>query len=83
MKERSPESNRYYWGVVIPHSSKALISAGWEPEIFNHPDLTHKFWKNILNIKTIQGMTSQQFTYYIEDIVRMCAVYLNYSIPTS
>lgn len=72
---------KYYWSTVIHHSSLALIDAGWEKERFSHPQLVHKFWKAILNTPTTTDLTNKQFIDFIEDIKRICAVYLNYYIP--
>lgn len=83
MSKRSLNANSYYWAVVIPHSSSALMYAGWEKERFSHHLLVHKFWKTILNIPSTKDLSTNQFNDYIEDIIRICAVYLNYSIPDS
>lgn len=79
--KRSTDHNKYYWGVLIPHSSNALLYAGWEKERFSHPELVHKFWKTILNTPSTKDLTTTQFSDYIEDIIRICAVYLDYQIP--
>ena len=83
MNKRSLDANAYYWGVVIPHSSTALLYAGWEKERFSHYDLVHRFWKTILNTPSTKDLTTTQFSDYIEDIIRICAVYLDYQIPDS
>lgn len=79
--KRSLQLNKYYWGLVIPESSKALIYAGWERERFNHFELVHKFWKNILNTPSTADLNNRQFKEYIEDIKRICAMYLLHVIP--
>lgn len=81
--QRSLQANKYYWGVVIPHSSNALIYAGWERERFAHTDLVHAFWKDLLKIDSTSSLSTSQFTEYIDHIIRICAVYLDYSIPIS
>lgn len=80
-KLRSIDANAYYWKIIIPHSKEALIDAGYEREKFNHRDKVHRFWKKTLNIDTTTTLTTTQFSDYIEDIIRICAVYLNYQIP--
>lgn len=79
--KRSLDINRYYWGIVIKHSSYALIDAGWEKERFSHHELVHKFWKTVLNTPSTADLSNKQFVEFIEDIKRICAVYLNYYIP--
>ena len=77
----SDQMRKYYWSTVLPHASTALIDAGWERERFSHIDLVHKFFKTTLNRPTTTDLSNEQFANYIEDIIRICAVYLHYTIP--
>lgn len=80
MVVRSLQANKYYWKVVIPQSRNALIDAGWEREIVATNLQVHEFWKGVLNIESTSSLNSLEFTNFIEDIKRICAVYLHYYI---
>ncbi|MFD2600198.1 hypothetical protein ACFSQ3_14665 [Sphingobacterium corticis] len=81
MEKRSLLLNNYYWGVVVPHSSEALIYAGWERERFTHAELVHKFWKTLLGIPSTADLNNKKFLDFVEDIKRIASCYLMHYIP--
>lgn len=78
---RSNRLNKYYWGVLLPLARDALMYAGYERECVGTNDLTHSFFKDVLHIESTQVLTNKEFIEYVEDIIRICAVYLHAVIP--
>jgi len=81
MTNRSIDLNAYYWGVIIELSSIALISNGYERERFSDINLVHKFWKTTLNQPSTKDLSNTGFINYIEDIQRICSLYLGFYLP--
>jgi hypothetical protein len=58
LRLRSTQENRYYWGVIVKTLSQEL---GYNPEEI-HEILKHKFLKEIINLKTKQGIDLIEIT---------------------
>jgi hypothetical protein len=85
---RSPEQNKYYWGVVI-ELIKESINKETQTDFSSdqiHEALKEKFLKvRVTNeLSYITGsseLTTLQFMEYLEKITRWASVYLNLYIP--
>lgn len=92
-KPRSLPQNRYYFGVLIPQVIDALVENGIDRYDLNtevvHDMLKLKFLKKDLIsehgevIEIVQNtskLTTEEFSLYIDQIVRWCAETLSYVV---
>lgn len=79
---RSTQSNRYYWGVVIPIIADAI---GYEKDEC-HQALKIKFLgekddEDLIRVKSTSKLSVDEFTQYVNQTVRWAAAFLGVFIP--
>lgn len=92
-KPRSLPQNRFYFGVLIPQVIDALVDNGINRDELNvevvHDLLKMKFLKKELVsehgevieiVQSTSKLTTEEFSIYIDDIVRWCAETLSYVV---
>lgn len=93
-KGRTLSSNRYYWGCVLPAAARGFYDA-WGERL--DVDAVHDFFKRryltrpVIDKETgelkghVSGsttdLTTEQFSAYIDMIIRFCAEYLEVEVP--
>lgn len=92
-KPRSLPQNRYYFGILIPQVIDALVDNGIDRSELDtnlvHDMLKMKFLKKELvsehgevieYVQQTSKLTTEEFSIYIDDIVRWCAETLSYVV---
>lgn len=92
-KPRSLPQNRYYFGVLIAQVIDALVDNGIDRNELNtdlvHDMLKMKFLRKELvsehgevieYVQSTSKLTTEEFSIYIDDIVRWCAETLSYVV---
>lgn len=92
---RSNDQNAYLWGVVYPAALQGFIDLGWTTIV--NTEHVHEYFKReflsreFVNIRTgevvslpdmsTSGMTTEQFSVYIDQVVGYCLENMGVVVP--